>query len=228
MWTSCAGIGDAGALLLLSDSTNADSKGFTPSEQSVNETLEAGHVGRAGPGHHCHLRLEHLAHRAGDPGGAALRPAGGRDRAQHGQQRAHGDRPGLSQRHARRAAEHARDEQPAAGAGRHRLHGQPGRAELRCWRGWRRTSTSSCRSCLGHGRALGHADPRQRGDGQPHHRRPVPAGRRCDLLRPVRRARVGTRQPGRPEADAVPGAAEVLHPDARRIPPPGAALPAGA
>jgi ribonuclease J len=33
-------IGDAGALLLLSDSTNADSKGFTPSERSVNETLE--------------------------------------------------------------------------------------------------------------------------------------------------------------------------------------------
>lgn len=32
-------IGDAGALLLMSDSTNADSKGFTPSEQSVNETL---------------------------------------------------------------------------------------------------------------------------------------------------------------------------------------------
>ncbi len=32
-------IGDGGALLLMSDSTNADSKGFTPSEQSVNETL---------------------------------------------------------------------------------------------------------------------------------------------------------------------------------------------
>ncbi len=32
-------IGDAGALLLMSDSTNADSKGFTPSERSVNETL---------------------------------------------------------------------------------------------------------------------------------------------------------------------------------------------
>lgn len=33
-------IGDAGVLLLLSDSTNADASGFTPSEQSVNETLE--------------------------------------------------------------------------------------------------------------------------------------------------------------------------------------------
>ena len=33
-------IGDGGALLLLSDSTNADSKGFTPSERMVNETLE--------------------------------------------------------------------------------------------------------------------------------------------------------------------------------------------
>ncbi len=33
-------IGDAGCLVLLSDSTNADSAGFTPSEQSVNETLE--------------------------------------------------------------------------------------------------------------------------------------------------------------------------------------------
>ncbi len=33
-------IGDAGVLVLLSDSTNADSSGFTPSEQSVNETLE--------------------------------------------------------------------------------------------------------------------------------------------------------------------------------------------
>jgi len=33
-------IGDAGVLLLLSDSTNADSSGFTPSEQSVNQTLE--------------------------------------------------------------------------------------------------------------------------------------------------------------------------------------------
>ena len=33
-------IGDSGVLVLLSDSTNADSSGFTPSEQSVNETLE--------------------------------------------------------------------------------------------------------------------------------------------------------------------------------------------
>lgn len=33
-------IGDAGVLLLLSDSTNADASGFTPSEQSVNQTLE--------------------------------------------------------------------------------------------------------------------------------------------------------------------------------------------
>jgi ribonuclease J len=33
-------IGDTGCLVLLSDSTNADSAGFTPSEQSVNETLE--------------------------------------------------------------------------------------------------------------------------------------------------------------------------------------------
>jgi ribonuclease J len=33
-------IGDEGALVLLSDSTNADSAGFTPSEQSVNATLE--------------------------------------------------------------------------------------------------------------------------------------------------------------------------------------------
>jgi ribonuclease J len=33
-------IGDAGCLVLLSDSTNADSAGFTPSEQSVNATLE--------------------------------------------------------------------------------------------------------------------------------------------------------------------------------------------
>jgi ribonuclease J len=41
-------IGDAGALLLLSDSTNADSKGFTPSERSVNETLEE--VMSAAPG----------------------------------------------------------------------------------------------------------------------------------------------------------------------------------
>ncbi len=41
-------IGDAGALLLLSDSTNADSKGFTPSERSVNDTLEE--VMSAAPG----------------------------------------------------------------------------------------------------------------------------------------------------------------------------------
>ncbi len=33
-------IGDAGCLVLLSDSTNADSSGFTPSEQSINDTLE--------------------------------------------------------------------------------------------------------------------------------------------------------------------------------------------
>jgi ribonuclease J len=33
-------IGDNGCLVLLSDSTNADSAGYTPSEQSVNETLE--------------------------------------------------------------------------------------------------------------------------------------------------------------------------------------------
>lgn len=33
-------LGDAGVLLLMSDSTNADSPGFTPSEQTVNETLD--------------------------------------------------------------------------------------------------------------------------------------------------------------------------------------------
>jgi ribonuclease J len=33
-------LGDKGVLLLMSDSTNADSLGFTPSEQIVNETLE--------------------------------------------------------------------------------------------------------------------------------------------------------------------------------------------
>jgi ribonuclease J len=33
-------IGDSGCLVLLSDSTNADSAGFTPSEQSINEALE--------------------------------------------------------------------------------------------------------------------------------------------------------------------------------------------
>lgn len=33
-------IGDQGVLLLMSDSTNADTTGFTPSEQSINATLE--------------------------------------------------------------------------------------------------------------------------------------------------------------------------------------------
>jgi ribonuclease J len=34
------GVGDRGVLLLMSDSTNADTQGFTPSEQRINETLQ--------------------------------------------------------------------------------------------------------------------------------------------------------------------------------------------
>ncbi len=52
----------------------------------------------------------------------------------------------------------------------------------------------------------------------------VPAGRQCDLLRPVRRACVGARQPRRSQDDALAGAAALLRADARRIPPSDPAL----
>jgi hypothetical protein len=112
-------LGDSGVLLLMSDSTNADTEGFTPSEQAINGTL----------GHPGHLCVQYLAHPAGDQRGAAQRPAGGRDRAQHGEQRPHGDQPGLPGCRVRRSVEHLGDEQPAAAEGRHRLHRHAGRAQ---------------------------------------------------------------------------------------------------
>ena len=99
-------LGDRGVLLLLSDSTNADTDGFTPSEQRVTEALEGIMADTPGPAHRGDLRLKHLAYPAGDPGGARVWAAGGRGRAQHGQQCAHVDQSRLSRRVARRPADH--------------------------------------------------------------------------------------------------------------------------
>ena len=89
-------LGDRGVLLLLSDSTNADTDGFTPSEQRDQRgTLER--IMAAAPGRIIIAtfasnisRIQQVINVARAP-----RPAGGRDRPQHGEQRPHGDQPGL-------------------------------------------------------------------------------------------------------------------------------------
>ena len=159
-------VGDRGVLVLLSDSTNADTPGFTPSERRIDDTLADIMSDCAGSYHPRHLRIQHLTHTAGDPGGARVRPPRRRGRAEHGQQRPHGDRAELSRHRRGRPAEHLRDEQPAARAGRHRLHRQPGRAE-------RSAGAAGCKRAPAiadpggrYCRPLRHPDSRQRGDGR--------------------------------------------------------------
>ncbi len=109
---------------------------------------------------------------------------------------------------------HRHDRRPGRADGRPRPHGQP-RPSLR-------------RDPAGrHGHRQRQPDPRQRGVRGPHHRQPVQGRRQRLLPRHQARARLRSRQPGRAQADARADAAEVLHPDPRRVPDAGPARPAG-
>ena len=70
-----------------------------------------------------------------------------------------------------------------------------------------------------HRRALGARDSRQREGDRPGHQSPRAARRRRHPRRHQARPRLGTRQRGRAEADAVARPAALLRPGARRVPP---------
>ena len=69
-----------------------------------------------------------------------------------------------------------------------------------------------------HGRPQREPDPGQRGVRRADDRQPVQGRRERHLPRDPPRARLGPREPGRAEADAQPHPAEVLHADPWRIP----------
>ncbi len=88
-------LGDRGVLLLLSDSTNADTEGFTPSEQRVTEALDGSWpTARAGSSWRPSPRTSRASSRS-IHGRAGYGRQVGVVGPQHGQQRAHGDQPRL-------------------------------------------------------------------------------------------------------------------------------------
>ena len=60
-----ARLGSEGVLCLLSDSTRAESPGYTPSERTVGEAFRGIMEGLDGSRHRGHLREQHRAHPAG-------------------------------------------------------------------------------------------------------------------------------------------------------------------
>ena len=120
-----ARFGEEGVLCLMSDSTRAESPGYTPSERTVGEAFREIMEGLDGPRRRGHLRLQHRAHPAGLRGLGDVRPPGRRHRALHGAEHAHRRGPrlpaaaehgpraeGPHPRHTRRAPHHRHDRRP--------------------------------------------------------------------------------------------------------------------
>ena len=176
------------------------------------------------PDHHLDLRLQHLPHPAGAQHGGPLQAQGGGDRSLHGQQP--DDRPGArlhpdAWRHPDQGPGH---QQGARRAARHPLQRQPGGAALRANPHRRPGASAGKAEVRRHRHPLGDADPRQRGAGLAHHQQLLQAWGACLLLRTQPGPRFGARQPRGAEADVEPGAAQILHAGARRVPPPRAAF----
>ena len=207
-------LGDRGVLLLMSDSTNADTDGFTPSEQAINGTLED--IMAAAPGRIILATFASNISRIQQV--IKVARLNGRRVGVIGRSMVNNVRMAINLGYLDVALDDLLSTSEMNNLPPQKVvivctgsQGEPS-AVLARLAGRARAAPDRARRHRG---AVGHADPRQRGDGQPHHRRPVPAGRRRHLLRPVRRACLGARQPGRPQADALAGPAEVLHPDAR-------------
>ena len=120
-----ADYGAKGVLLLFSDSTYAETPGYTPSEKVVGEALDRA-IGRPGESAGGDLRLPDLPHTAGYRRLRQARPEGGNRRAQHGGQRQDEHRDGLYLSPSRRAPSPGGDQTAAPREVGPDYHGKPG------------------------------------------------------------------------------------------------------
>ena len=218
--------GDKGTLVFLSDSTNAGQGGYTFSEKEVRRGLEDIFQPRQGQDRGRDLRLEHPPRAADHRRGGHVRPEGDPERQEHDRQRPDRPRPRLPQDAARDVAQDRRAQEPAGRPGRDDHHRQPGRAHERALAHGRERAQALPDQERRHHRALVQDDPGQRARHHADHQPPVQARGRGLLRKGLGDPRFGPCVQGRAEAHAEPRQAEILHPGARRVPPPRVSRPA--
>ena len=211
-------LGDAGVAVLMSDSTNAENPGTTPSEMTVGPSMREIIGRRSRSRDRDVVRIADPPSAAGDRRGLRERPQGLHNRPVDGAERQHLAEPRLRGRRRGPAAEAARPRLGAAARGGRAVHGQPGRAAIGPDAYGARRSSRAAGAPDRHGGDVVQGRARERGerggDGEPAE----PDGRnradREQLLRPRLRPWLC----GRAAGDAGDGAAASLHADPRRVP----------
>ena len=209
-------LGGKGVLALLSDSTNAERPGFTPTEVTVAESFDklfkqAEHKRIIVATFSSNIHRMQLVCEAAAKYGRKVAVSG---RSMVNTVLVSTELPQAP----RGGHDRHRRHQPLPSRGRRPHHdGQPGRADERAFAHGVGRSPQG----VGHRERFHHHQrephPRQRKDGRPRRQRPDAAGRRRDLRADVRGARLGPRLPGGAENHARAHQAEVLLPGARRV-----------